>query len=278
MERTLVVITGASSGIGAAYARRLAPGHDLLLIARRLERLQALASELSEQHGCRAEALAADLTDAADLERVAERIQSAENLALLVNNAGFGSRGLFWDTDWNDQAAMLSLHIQATARLTHAALRNMVPRDFGAIVNVASVASFVRGPGSACYASSKSWIATFTETVYLELKTAHSHVAIQALCPGFTYSEFHDRLSLDRRGLAGKSWWHTAEDIVEQSIAGLRRRKLYVIPGWRYRVLTALVTRIPESWRLVLEARGPAGRRQVFEKKEPQSLPGNDAT
>lgn len=264
MERTLVVITGASSGIGAAYARRLASGHDLLLIARRLDRLTALAAELETKYGCRAEAVAADLTNPDDLERLAGRIRSEPNLALLVNNAGFGSRGLFWDTDWEQQEKMLDLHIQATGRLTHAALRNMLPRDFGAIVNVASVASFVRGPGSACYASSKSWISAFTETVYLELKSVHSNVAIQALCPGFTYSEFHDRLALDRTGLAPRSFWHTAEDVVDQSIDGLRRRKLFVIPGWRYRVLTAVLTRVPESWRLYFESRGPAGRRQLL--------------
>ncbi len=264
MSKTLVAITGASSGIGAAYARKLAAGHSLLLIARRADRLNALAEELTRTYGCEAEVLPADLSDPQDLESVAGRIESVPDLALLVNNAGFGSRGLFWENDWGNQANMLNLHIQATARLTHAALRNMIPRDFGAIVNVASVASFIRGPGSACYASSKSFVAAFTEGLYLELKATGSQVSVQALCPGYTYSEFHDRLTIDRHGLAGRNWWHTAEDVVEQSIQGLRRRKLYVIPGWRYRLVTSLVTRVPESWRLWMERQTPRGRKQVL--------------
>lgn len=260
MDRSLVAITGASSGIGESYARRLAGGHNLLLIARRRERLEALAAELTAQHGCKVEVMVADLTDPADLELVAQRILSAPDLVMLVNNAGFGSKGVFWHADWAQQRAMLDLHIQATARLTHAALNNLVPRDAGAIVNVASVASFVRGPGSACYSSSKSWIAAFTEIIHLELKAVRSNVVVQALCPGYTYSEFHDRLGIERPKIAGSAWWHTAEDVVENSLDGLRRRKLFVIPGWRYRLLTSLMTRVPQSVRLFLESQTPKAR------------------
>jgi short-subunit dehydrogenase len=269
MDKTLVAITGASSGIGEAYARRLAPDHDLLLIARRRDRLQSLADELAAKHGCRAEVLTADLANAYDLGQVADRIASEPALALLINNAGFGTNGRFWEADWAGQEAMLNLHVVATARLTHAALRNMVSRDFGAIVNMASVAAFVRGPGSACYSSSKSWVAAFTETIYLELRGKRSRVIVQALCPGYTYSEFHDRLGLNRAKIASAAWWHSAEDVVEQSIDGLRRRKLFVMPGWRYRAITAILTRVPLSWRLFLELNGPRGRSQTLAATAP---------
>jgi uncharacterized protein len=279
LDRTLVAVTGASSGIGEVYARRLAPDHDLLLIARREERLDKLAHDLSTQYGCRAEPMVADLTSSDDLERVAHRLESDPALALLVNNAGFGTNGFFWEASWPEQKAMLDLHIQATARLTHAALNNMVPRNFGAVVNVASVASFVRGPGTACYSSSKSWIAAFTESVFLELKKRKSNVTVQALCPGYTYSEFHHRINLDPARVASPGWWHTAEDVVEQSIDGLSKRKLFVIPGWRYRVLTALVTRVPLSWRLFVELNGARGRNNALTSSPaaPKSLSEREA-
>jgi short-subunit dehydrogenase len=253
--RTLVAITGASSGIGAVFARKLAAGHDLLLIARREERLEELSRQLSAEHGARIDILVADLSKEDDLGRVAERIETDQNLALLVNNAGFGSRGLFWNTPYEQQEQMHKLHILATLRLSHAALRNFVPRDQGGIINVASVAAFIRSPGSTGYAATKSWMTAFTEGLYLELKRAGSRVAVQALCPGFTYSEFHDAMGVDRSKTAPPFFWLKAEDVVDASLEGLRRRKLFVVPGWQYRILTTLFTRIPTGWRLALESK-----------------------
>jgi short-subunit dehydrogenase len=239
--RPLAAITGASSGIGATFARKLAPDHDLLLIARRLDRLKQLADELADQHGAHAESFEADLTQERDLAAVAEKLAADERLALLVNNAGFGTPGRFWEADLVAQEAMHKLHVMATLKLTHAALRNMVARDSGAVVNVASVAAFIRSARSTSYCATKSWMAVFTEALYLELRSVRSNVSIQALCPGFTYSEFHDVAGLDRRGLAPASFWLSTDEVVEASLDGLRRGKLFVIPGWRYRVLTSLL-------------------------------------
>jgi uncharacterized protein len=255
LSRTLVAITGASSGIGEAFARKLAPEHDLLLIARRKDRLEELAIELSTQYDCRIEILAADLTLDADVDRVAQRLATDRRLALLVNNAGFGTRGLFWQSPLPLQEDMHKLHIMAPLRLTHAALSNMVPRDFGAIINVASVAAFVRSPGNASYSSTKTWMTTFTEAIYTELKSVHSNVVIQALCPGYTFSEFHEKLGVDRRHLAAASLWHSAEFVVDASLDALRTGKLFVVPGWRYRVFTALVTKLPSAVRLMFESK-----------------------
>jgi len=254
--RTVVAVTGASSGIGAAFARRLAAGHDLLLIARRKDRLEELANELETRYGTGVEILPADLTDDSDVARVAERLSQEDRLLLLINNAGFGTRGRFWQASLESQERMHRLHVMATMRLTHAALGPMVERDLGAIVNVASVAAFMRNAGSVSYCSTKSWVAVFTEGLHLDLKSSGSHVVVQALCPGFTYSEFHNDMGVDRSRMAPSSFWLTAEEVVEASLEGLRRKRLYVVPGWRYRFLTSLVTKLPTSVRLAVEAAG----------------------
>jgi len=259
-QRPIAAITGASSGIGATFARKLALDHDLLLIARRLDRLEQLARELSSQHGTHVECLQADLTKEHDLAVVAEKLVAEERLDLLVNNAGFGTPGRFWEADFESQEGMHRLHVMATLRLTHAALGSMVARDRGAVVNVTSVAAFIRSARSASYCATKTWMAVFTEALYLELQSLGSNVAVQALCPGFTYSEFHDVAGLDRRGLAPAAFWLTAEEVVEASLDGLRRGKLFVIPGWRYRFLTSLVTKLPTRWRLAVEARASKAR------------------
>jgi short-subunit dehydrogenase len=149
----------------------------------------------------------------------------------------------------------------ATVRLTHAALENLTARDTGGIINVSSVASFVRSQGSVSYCATKSWMTVFTEGLYLELKSAGSRVKVQALCPGFTYSEFHDAMGADRSQLAGSSLWYSAEFVVNASLDGMRRNRLIVIPGWRYRLLTALVSKLPTAVRLGLEEVG--GRRRA---------------
>ena len=255
MTRPLAAITGASSGIGRVFAQKLAPSHDLLLIARRTDLLAALADELSAAHGAVVRWLEADLTQAADLSKVAERLAAEPELALLINNAGFGMTGAFWDADPEQLDDMQRLHVMATMRLCHTALRSMLRRNRGAIITVASVASFVRRAGSASYGASKTWIAAFTEALYLDLKKTRSSITVQALCPGYTYSEFHDILGVDRKRLASAPFWLSAEQVVDRSLAGLARGQLFVIPGWRYRLICMLITKLPTSLRLHFEAR-----------------------
>lgn len=261
LTRTVVAITGASSGIGATFARKLAPEHDLILIARRKDRLDGLAGELSSKYRSRVETVDADLTQDGDLAAVAERIASEERLVLLVNNAGFGTTGRFWEAPLEGQERMHRLHVMATVRLTHAALRNLVPRDVGGVINVASVSAWVRRAGSTSYAATKSWMTAFTEGLYLELRGMPSNVTVQALCPGFTYSEFHDTMPVNRHSIAGRAFWMTADQVVDASLDGLRRRKLFVVPGWRYRLLTALLSKLPTGARLLVESKA-IGERQ----------------
>ncbi len=252
MARPLAVVTGASSGIGTVFARRLARDHDLLLVARRRDRLETLADELRARYSISVEVLAADLTDEKELRTVSGRIAAEPRLALLVNNAGFGLRGLFWKADVEEQARMHRLHIDATLRLSHAALKGMVERNAGAIMNVASVAAFVRRTGSASYGATKSWIAIFTEALHLELKSIGSAVKVQALCPGYTYSEFHDILHLDRKAIAPRWAWLSADRVVDDSLAGLQRGKLFVVPGVPYKAVVALLTVMPNWLRVAL--------------------------
>jgi short-subunit dehydrogenase len=266
LTHSLVAITGASSGIGAVFARKLAADYDLLLIARRKDRLEELARELELSRGTRVEVLEADLCLAEDLEKVATRLAGDPRLVMLINNAGFGSKGRFWEAPLETQTQMHQLHVMAAMRLTHAALGNMVPRDLGAVINVASVASFVRSQGSVSYCATKAWMTAFTEGLYLELKGLGSQVLVQALCPGFTYSEFHDTMAVSRSALAGPKFWLRAEDVVDASLEGLRRGKLFVIPGWRYRVLLAVLTKLPSSVRVALEAK--SGKARIEAKLE----------
>lgn len=260
MATKLAVITGASSGIGATFARRLAADYDLLLIARRKDRLDELADELHAARGTNVEVLPADLCVDKDLEKVAVRLAGDPRLVLLINNAGFGTKGRFWEAPLEGQTQMHQLHVMAVMRLTHAALGNMVPRDFGGVINVASVASFARSPGSVSYCATKAWMAAFTEALHLELKGMGSQVLVQALCPGFTYSEFHDVMAVSRPAMAGPKFWLRADEVVDASLEGLRRGKLFVIPGWRYRVLVSLLTKLPSALRVALESKGSRAR------------------
>ncbi len=243
------LITGASSGIGATFARALAErGYDLILVARRLDRLERLAEELRASRGVRAEVMAADLTKDEDLAAVEQRLSGETELTLLVNNAGFGTRGRFSDAELDTQERMHRLHVLATLRLTHAALPRMMARDHGGVINVSSVAGFTATPGNASYCATKAWMNFFTEALSLELASAGSRVKMQALCPGFTYTEFHDVMGVDRKVIP-RSWWMPAEKVVAASLRGLDQGKLVVVPGLRYKLLVAVTGLIPGSLR-----------------------------
>jgi short-subunit dehydrogenase len=240
-DRPVAAITGGSSGIGAEFARQLAGrGYDLILTARRRDRMEALAREL----GCRVEIVVADLAVDADVERVADRLRSEPRLRLLVNNAGFGTLGRFWKVEVADEDRMHRVHVLATMRLTHAVLKPMMERGSGGVINVSSVAGFFAYPGSVSYSATKAWINRFTECLGLELIHGGSRVRMQALCPGFTYSEFHDVMGIDRSSVP-KSMWMNARDVVAASLSGLDAGRLFVIPGWRYRLLVAVGSVIP---------------------------------
>lgn len=239
-RRRLALVTGASAGIGRVYAQRLAArGHDLLLVARDGERLKALAAELSAAHGVAAEVLVADLSDLGDIARVAARVRSEPRLHVLVNNAGFGTRGVIGKADPDGQSRMLRLHVQAVHELTQAALPGMRERRAGWVITVASVASWVPAQGNVNYNSTKAYQRMYCEALALEL--AGSGVHVHAVCPGFTYSEFHDRLGTGRGGLPAWSFL-PAERVVDESLANAAAGGgAVVIPGKRWKVLVFVI-------------------------------------
>ncbi|GIV59641.1 MAG: hypothetical protein KatS3mg043_0730 [Rhodothermaceae bacterium] len=185
------LITGASSGIGAGFARRLAErGYNLILVARRADRLAELAEELQTRHGIEAEGLPADLATDEGIRRVEARIVDCDTLDLLVNNAGFGTTGRFAEIDLAPQLAMIHVHVIAPVRLIRAALPGMMARGAGGIINVSSVSAFWPNAGSATYSATKAYLNAFSEALAHELRG--TGVTVQALCPGFTRTEFHD--------------------------------------------------------------------------------------
>ena len=238
--RPVAFVTGASSGIGRAFAIRLAEdGHDLVLVSRDAARLSALADELRSRFGAEADLVAADLSRAEDVAGVAERLRSAERLRLLVNNAGFLTAGTFAETDPDGEEAMVRVHVAAAVRLTHAALDAMLrsPDAPCGIVNVSSVAAVGTSVGNVTYCATKAFLNSFTRGLALVLHG--TNVTVQALCPGYTRTEIHRRAGLTSAS-APESWWLTPQEVVEASLRALARGKVVCIPRLRYRLAAAL--------------------------------------
>ena len=262
-ERLLAVVTGASSGIGEKFARQLAArGYDLLLVSRREDRLRALGEELAAAHHVAVEAIAADLGTDEGRAALAGRIRSARNFGLLVNNAGFGASGMFHKVDLDVQDRMHRLHVLTTLALSHAALENLMTRKDAdgrcGVINVSSVAGFEQAPTSVSYNATKAWMTSFTNGLAIELTVQRSPVKVQALCPGFTYSEFHDRMAMDRSPIP-KQFWLDAGYVVAESLRGFDRGKLIVVPGWRYKIIVAFLRATPGA--VMRRISGALGRR-----------------
>ncbi|MGW0594305.1 SDR family NAD(P)-dependent oxidoreductase [Streptosporangium sp. NPDC002607] len=234
------LITGATAGIGAAFARRLAAdGFSLVLVARDEKRLTSAAEELRLRYGVSSEVLTADLATEEGLEAVERRLR--EGVDLLVNNAGFGHRGHFLDVPVEEEVRMLKLHCEAVLRLTLAALPGMRERDRGAVINVASVAAFLPG-GS--YSASKAWVVSFSESMAVEL--TGSRVRVMALCPGFVHTEFHERASMDKSSIPGFLWL-SADNVAREAMRDLARGVLVSVPDLRYKAIVGVGRLLPAN-------------------------------
>jgi hypothetical protein len=242
----LAVVTGASAGIGREFSVQLAGrGHDLLVVARDRARLQALAAELEGRFKIKVEPFAADLSREHEIERLAGRVAAAADLSLLVNNAGFGTRGTLLETDPEGQAQMLRLHTVAPMKLTTVALPILVRRKGGAVINVSSIASFIYSAGNVNYCATKAYLTTFTEGLAAEL--AGTGVQAQALCPGFTITEFHQRKA-ERPSNLPAFMWVSAERVVRESLRSLDRGGPTIcVPGVGYRILVGLIRLTPRG-------------------------------
>lgn len=244
-KRPLALVTGASAGLGRVFAERLAAdGHDLVVVARDEGRLQSLATHVGKRHHAHVEVLAADLSRKKSVRVVEDRIAALPPLALLVNNAGFGTAGAFAELDVDREEDEVRVNVVALVRLTRAALGPMLAKGRGAIINVSSIAGFQPGPYSATYAATKAFVTTFTESVAEELRD--TGVRVQALCPGFTRTEFQDRAGIDVSDLPEIAWM-SAEDVVESSLVALLRGEVVHVPGRANKVATALLGFAPRS-------------------------------
>jgi hypothetical protein len=252
--RQTALITGASSGIGAEFARQLAAqGHDLILVARRADRLAALAAELQTQHNITAEPLVADLATTEGIEKVAVRLAELSTLALLVNNAGFGISGSLARAELQGQLDMLNVHMVAAMHLSHAALPGMITRGSGGIINVASLAAFMALPGEINYCATKAYLVTFSQALAAEVR--RKGVRVQALCPGFTITEFHDEPDRPSAGREGypRFLWGSSQAVVADSLRALDRGQVVCVPGFVNRMIrlltrTGLVNRLAPAF------------------------------
>ena len=250
MSNERALITGASAGIGAAFADRLAgDGYDLVLVARRRERLDTIAARLRANHSVNVEVLAADLTKPEELRTVEQRLEQSPFVSLLINNAGFGGYMPFVELDADRAEEQIRLHV----RLTRAAVGGMVARKHGAVINVSSRLAFSGSmpspplPRRATYAASKAYINTFTQIVANEL--AGTGVRVQALCPGLVKSEFHAGMNLDYSQFP-PGMVMIPEMVAAASLVCLERGDVFCLPGLED---YTLVAQISEAERRLLE-------------------------
>lgn len=254
MPRPVALISGPTSGIGAGYARRFArDGYDLVLVARDAERLTRLADELKSDGG-NAEVLPADLGDAADRQRVCDRL--AAGVRVLVNNAGFATSGDFWCTDPELLQSQLDVNVTAVMHLTRAALPGMLDAGAGTVINIASVAGLVPGRGST-YSASKAWVISFSEGLSVGLQG--TGVSVHAVCPGYVRTEFHARAGIDM-SKSPSFMWLEVDDVVNQSLADIARGKVISIPGVQYKAIIAAERMIPRTLMRAVTKRVGSGR------------------
>lgn len=253
---TTALITGATAGIGSAFARRFAAArYDLILVARDTARLDQAAATLRDSHGVTVEVLSADLSERAGCALVEARLADPDRpVDVLVNSAGIVTNGRFVQIPIEDEERMLNVLVRAVLRLTQAAARGMAERGRGAIINVSSVAGYVP---QGTYSAAKAWVTTFTEGLAGEL--AGSGVKMMAVCPGYTHTELHERAGYDMSGIP--EWmWLEADQIVEGALKDLRRGVVVSVPSAQYKALTAVARHAPR--RLVTRVTQQMGRRR----------------
>ena len=240
------LVTGASSGIGAAFARLLAAhGTDLVVVARDRARLADLADELGQAHGVDVEILTADLSDRSALNAVADRLMADPPVDLLINNAGLGFAGDFIELDAESESGVVDVNVTAMHRLAHAAATVMSGRGRGGIVNVSSVAGFGPSPRAATYAATKAFVTSLSEALHTEL--GPKGVVVTCLCPGLTRTEFHSRAGMDDTMNAPEALWQSAEAVARAGLEGVTRGRAVVVPGLHNKAYGGLLRSAPSG-------------------------------
>lgn len=246
-QQKTALITGATSGIGAAYARRLArDGYNLILTGRREEKIKALAEELSRVHSVNVEALLIELSDRDQVELLVNQIKR-KPIDLLVNNAGFGTTHFFHEEPLETQQNMISVHILSVMKLTHTVLPGMIEKRQGVIINVSSAGAFLPTPAEATYTGTKAFLVSFTESLHLEL--LDTGVKVQVVCPGLTLTD----MPLRKLGITEEQLlkmmpyrWMKSGEVVEESMNALKKNQVVCVPG--------MLTRLTIFSRFILPA------------------------
>jgi len=265
MDRKLALVTGASAGIGAAFARIFARhGYDVALTARRSDRLETLAEEIRLRAGVETLTVTADLAEPDAPARILDQLAAQGRVVdALVNNAGYGLPGAFAATRWEDQQAFMQVMMRAPAELAHRVLPGMVERRFGRIVNVASLAGLVPGSaGHTLYGATKAFLIKFSQSLHLETQAQGVHVT--ALCPGFTYSEFHDVNGTRAQiSAATPPWlWLGADEVAATGYEAVEANRAVCVPGAPNKAIAAVAKLVPDDWALALMAsQGPKFRK-----------------
>lgn len=244
MKKT-AYITGASSGIGEEFARQLLNTYRVVLIARNQSKLESLSQEFRKiSPDSNPILLSLDLTLNSDVKILCDKMIQDSSLGLLINNAGYGTVGAFSDLNIQEELREIQLNVTTLVETTHAALQNFKKQKSGAIINVASIAGYLPAPYSATYAATKAYVRSFTESIFEELRD--SGISIQALCPGLTHSDFHQRAGIEKSNFPNFMWM-TAEEVVTASLLALKRNQVICIPGGVNQSAVGLTNLLPSS-------------------------------
>ncbi len=246
-NKPTALITGATSGIGATYAQRLAAdGYNLIITGRRKEKIEALADDLSHSHNCQVDVVIIELSDPVEVDEFVENIKNRP-IDLLINNAGFASTRFFHREPLKLQEMMVSTHILAHMKITHTLLPEMIKKGSGTIINVSSSGAFLPSPKTATYSGTKAFLRAWTEGLHFELEG--TGVQVQVVCPGLTKTDMHVRLGIpdDRIVDWGPFQWISPDEVVECSLRCLKKNKVICIPGRLTRMQVLWRNVIPES-------------------------------
>jgi hypothetical protein len=248
----IALITGASSGIGESFARKLSSqGYGLILVARRKDRLEKLSSELRKTYSIPIDVLSTDLSKEKGVIEIEKRIAKVGNIAILVNNAGFGTRGHFVEVDIEKSVDMINVHIVASTRLTRAILPQMIKRNEGVIINVSTIVSETPGPSRVVYTATKSYLNSFSRSLQAEIREKGLAIKVRAILPGLTDTEF---FSTEEYGYSGigddrQKYARLPEEVVEAALDSLAGDEVIAFPDEGNRELYYLMVDKGKTWK-----------------------------
>lgn len=247
-NNSTALITGATSGIGAAYAQRLAKeGYNLIITGRREEKINSLAATLRDTYHVDVEVIIIELSQADEVDQFLEEIEG-RNIDILINNAGFGTTKFFYREPLELQEKMVATHILAAMKLTYAILPGMIEKGRGTIIYMSSAGAFLATPDTATYSGTKAFLRAFTESLHLELMP--TGVKVQVVCPGLTKTDMHLRLGIPEEYTvdSGLMRWITPEKVVDDSLKCLQKNRVVCIPGWLTRLQVFMRNMLPASF------------------------------